>query len=226
MAFPGILSPPITTGGPNLPTVDDKLVKDKRVHASTLIQHAGWTGSSARVARGVMGGESGFNPDAENGDYIGLMQMGLVHAGNFGIPEGRDTARVWLKNPQNNVEAAHKLWKMKGWAPWEAFTNGSYKLYENKNPLITLKTSLSGDVVGTVKDVADKALGPLDEVASALLSQDTWFRIGKGWLGGSLVLMGAAGLALIVATRVSKSAPVKAAVKVAKKTVPVAKAIP
>jgi hypothetical protein len=216
MAFPLPFTPPITTGGPHLPTVDDKLVKDKKVRASVLIRSAGWRGRDAVVARGVMGAESGYNPDAENGDYIGLMQMGLVHAGNFGIPETREAARVWLKNPENNVKAAHGLWKVKGWGPWEAFTNKKYQKH-HEDPLITLKTTLSGDVVDTVSDVADAALGPLDELASTLLSKDTWFRAGKGILGFNIAMIGVAGLGLIVALRVSKSAPVKGAVKVAKK---------
>jgi hypothetical protein len=38
MAFPLPFTPPITTGGPHLPTVDDKLVKDKKVRASKLIR--------------------------------------------------------------------------------------------------------------------------------------------------------------------------------------------
>jgi hypothetical protein len=99
--------------------------------------------------------------------------------------------------------------------PWEAFTNGSFKA--PRRPAITLKTTLSGDVVDTVSNAADAALGPLDELASTLLSKDTWFRIGKGALGFNLAMIGVAGLGLIVALRVSKSAPVKSAVKVAKK---------
>jgi hypothetical protein len=53
------------------------------------------------------------------------------------------------------------------------------------------------------------------------LSKDTWFRVGKGVVGWNLLLIGTAGLALIVAVRVSKTAPVKSAVKVAKKIPPV-----
>lgn len=217
MAFPLPFTPPITTGGPHPPTVDDKLVKDKKVRASVLIRSAGWRGGDARITRGVMGAESGYNPDAENGDYIGLMQMGLVHAGNFGIPEGREAARKWLKNAENNVKAAFKLWKAKGWEPWEAFTNNSYKKFMTHDPLIPITSTLSGGVVDTVSDVADAALGPLDELASTLLSKDTYFRAGKGILGFNLAMIGVAGLGLIVALRVSKSAPVKGAVKVAKK---------
>jgi hypothetical protein len=223
VGFPLPFTPPITTGGPHLPTVDDALVKDKKVRASTLIRdHSGWRGTNAQVARGVMGAESGFNPDADNGTCcIGLMQMNLNHAGSYGIPEGQDAAKAWLKDPVNNVESAYKLWKATGWKPtWDTVTNGKYKLHIHEDPLISLKSSLSSGVVDTVKDAAG-VFKPLDELASTLLSSDTWFRIGKGVVGWDLVIVGVAGLGLIVAVRVSKAPPVRAALKVAKKIPPI-----
>lgn len=219
MAFPLPFVPPVTTGGPHLPTVDDKLVKDKKVRASKLIHdHSGWRGSNALIARGVMGGESGFNPNADNGICcVGLMQMNLNHAGKYGIPAGQEAATKWLKNSVNNIESAYKLWQDQGWDAWEAFTNGSFRKFQGHDPLVPITSTVSGGVVDTVSDAADAALGPLDELASTLLSKDTWFRIGKGALGFNLAMVGVAGLGLIVALRVSKSAPVKSAVAVAKK---------
>lgn len=83
------------------------------------------------------------------------------------------------------------------------------------------KGTISGGVADTVGSVADAALGPLDELASTLLSKDTWFRVGKGVVGWNLLLLGTAGLVLVVGLRVSKTAPVKTALKVAKKIPPV-----
>jgi hypothetical protein len=221
----GLPVPPLVPPVFPAPAADDAAVKDEKVRASKLIHdHTGWRGHDAFVARGVMGAESGFDPNVDNGVCcIGLMQMNLNHAGSYGIPKDKEKAKAWLKDPVNNLTSAYKLWQDTGWSPtWDTYVNGSYRLHMNEDPLITVKKgSLSGGVVDTVGAAADAALGPLDELASTLLSKDTWFRVGKGVVGWNLLLIGTAGLALIVAVRVSKTAPVKSAVKVAKKIPPV-----
>lgn len=225
MAFPGLLpaGPIITTGGPHPGTVNDDAAKDKKVRASRLISDAGWHGRDAIIARGVMGAESGFRPDADNGICcIGLMQINMpVWAGKVGIPADHKVATDWLKDPVNNLKAAHAIQVHGGWTPWETYTNGSYKMHEKEDPLITVKhntiLSMTEDAVGTITD----PLGAVGDLASALLSKDTWFRIGKGIVGWNLLLLGTAGLVLVVGLRASKTAPVKTAIKVAKKIPPV-----
>ncbi len=46
----------------------------------------------------------------------GLFQIGCINAP---IEE--------MQNPRKNIEFAYKLYKERGWKPWGAYTNGSYK---------------------------------------------------------------------------------------------------
>lgn len=222
MALPDLdsLVPPIIM----LPTPDktaDKLVKDRKVPASTLIRdHTGWRGQDARIARGVMGAESGFNAGAVNnaakcsdkGDVaVGLMQVCTIHKGSYGIPANLDRAIDWLKDPINNVEAAYRVWSVQGWDAWEMFTNQRYKAFMNQNPLITLEKR---SATTAVQDAADAALGPVDEIAGALLNPSTWLRVGKGALGGTLLLVGVGGLVFLAANKAAKSGAGRAAMRV------------
>jgi hypothetical protein len=159
----GLPVPPLIPPVFPAPAADDAAVKDEKVRASKLIHdHTGWRGHDAFVARGVMGAESGFDPDVDNGVCcIGLMQMNLNHAGSYGIPKDKEKAKAWLKDPVNNVEAAYKLWQDRMVAHLGHLHNGSYRLHMNQDPLITVKkNSLSGGVVDTVGAAADAALGP------------------------------------------------------------------
>ena len=185
---------------------DDVLAKDDRVPLSKLIQeNTGWRGQSAKTAMAVAGGESSYDPNAENACCVGLLQMNVdVHQGKFGIPVGRDKAVKWLKIPANNLSAAYKLWVSVGgsWNPWEAYTNGSWRKFWGKDPLITVSdNSLSDPITDAAGNIADAALGPLDEIASAILSPSTWFRVGKGALGGTLLIIGVTAFVFVVASK-------------------------
>lgn len=48
----------------------------------------------------------------------GLFQIGCVNAP---IED--------MKDPAQNIEKAYKLYQERGWKPWGAYTNGSYKKY-------------------------------------------------------------------------------------------------
>lgn len=217
------LIPPIMAG----PKVDDVLVPDDKVHASKLIaDETGWRGNDARIAVAVMGGESGYDPSAENYCCVGLLAVNvLVHNGKFGIPADKDKARAWAKDARNNVRAAYKIWLAQGWGAWEAYTNGSYKTFIGRDPIINVgKGSVSGGVAGAAGAAVDAALGPVDEIAGALLNPSTWLRVGKGALGGTLILVGTGALVFVIASKASKSPAVhKVARTVATKT-PVGKA--
>lgn len=56
--------------------------------------------------------ESGMNPEARNGQFLGLYQMGHWHYWRFGDGDWRD--------PLVNALAAEGLWKDSGgsWRPW------------------------------------------------------------------------------------------------------------
>lgn len=72
-----------------------------------------------------------------------------------------------------------------------------------------------GDVIGGVKDAAGgvgDAASAVASVFTALTKPDTWFRIGKGYLGGILIILGTTGLVFVVAKSVVSSAPGKAAI--------------
>ena len=216
--------PPIIT----LPTpteTGDKLVKDEKVRASTLIRDGGWRGSDVRIGTAVMGAESGYDPTIYNGICcVGLMQVNLIHAGDYGIPADRDAAMKWLKNPRNNVEAAHRIWRDQGWEAWEAFTNQNYKRFMGQDPMITVNKNTVGEgVTGAAGAAIDAALGPVDELAGAILNPSTWLRVGKGALGGSLLVLGTGALVFIVANKAAKSNVARQAMKVAPG--PTAKAI-
>lgn len=198
--------------------VNDIAAKDERVHASELLRRNGFPESSLREGVATMGAESGFDPNADNGICcIGLMQVNVdAHKGTKGIPADRAKAVEWLKIPDNNCKVAHTIWVGAGRKfcagngnPWEANCNGRWRNFVGQDPMITVKKNTgTGGVIG---DIADVALGPLDEIASALLSADTWFRIGKGTLGGVLVIIGIGGLMFVVANKVAKTPAVKAA---------------
>jgi hypothetical protein len=195
---------------------DDVAAKDTRIPASKLIHdETGWRGQDAKIAVAVMGGESGFKTDAENFCCVGLMQVNAdVHHGKYGMPDSIPEARKWLKNPVNNVRASYKLFVAVGgkWSPWDAYNNGSYRKFWGQDPLITVgDNSLSGDVADAIGAPLDAALGPIDEIASAVLSPSTWLRVGKGALGGTLLILGVAGMVFVIA---SKSNTVKTAASV------------
>lgn len=212
------------------PEANDRIAPDERITAKDLLSKGGFPDSALRDGAAVMGAESGYDPNAENYCCVGLMQINaMAHKGKMGIPADETEARKWLKNPHNNVRVAYQIWQGAGgsFAPdWEAFTNGSYRRFLGRNPVITIKHTATGNagldgVTGAVGDVVD-ALTPFDELAgltsgviTLLTDRDTWFRVGKGVLGYSLVIIGAGGLVFIIGSRISKSQAGQTAKKVA-----------
>ena len=88
-----------------------------------------------RVAYAVMMAESGGDPNSLNPEWhyknrvkhcqgsYGLMQMACSHIGNYGLTADN------IRDPEANIHAAYLLWKERGWKPWGAYTNGSYKKF-------------------------------------------------------------------------------------------------
>jgi len=215
-------------GGGNLGDVagaaDDVLVKDERVPLSKLMtEETGWRGAKLKEAMAITGAESSYDVNAENSCCVGLMQMNVdVHQGKFGIPVGRAKAVKWLKNPRNNLSAAYKLFVSVGgsWQPWEGYTGptgrgdgGEWRKFVGKDPLITVSNnSLSDPITDAANSVVDAALGPLDEIASAILSPSTWFRVGKGALGGTMLIIGIAAFVFVVASKSNTGKAIQSAV--------------
>jgi len=63
-----------------------------------------WPSSQMRNVLYCIKHESGGNPNARNGIYIGLFQLGGY------------SCNVWP--PSTNIRLAHKLWLSRGWQPW------------------------------------------------------------------------------------------------------------
>lgn len=229
--FPGGLS--IVPPTPNPKKLNDDLVKDDKESARAFVKRHGWTGPAVYEAVGVMGAESSFDPSksnptpcSPNGDHaIGLFAMCTVHAGKFGIPIDREKAVEWLKDPDNNADAAFKLYTAAGMTfghDWVTYQNGAWKKFRYQNPLITTKKHTATGIVG---DTVDKALGPLDEIVTAVLSPSTWFRVGKGIAGWNLILLGAGTMVYLASKKAYANPTVNKTVKLAAKGTPVGKVV-
>lgn len=226
--------PPLPNPAAGIPYLDDLLKKDKKqsVKMSQVLKETGWgapTSALNKEARATIMAESGGSADVYNGICCyGWFQINIdAHLGKHGSPKERDAWIKWIKNPYNNSRVAKEIWKDAGNTfcagngnPWEANCNGRFKQYMPNPPdpdvRVTDKGTLIGDAVdsatGAVSDAAGAVLGPLDEIASALLSASTWFRVGKGALGGVLVVLGTGAIVFVVANKAGAN-PVAKAVK-------------
>lgn len=74
------------------------------------------------VALAVAEAESGFNPRADNGRCVGVLQIML-------FPD-RPT-REELYDAETNIAYARKMYLKQSWSPWTAYTSGKYKEYLN-----------------------------------------------------------------------------------------------
>lgn len=209
--------------------LSDSVVKDDRAMISQILAASGWGAPNSDLnkrARAVIRRESNGNPKAYNrSGATGFFQMMTpLHCGNYGIP-GSNTGRPggeqsagcrkWLENPYNNSKAAKALYDAAGWKPWAASggaprpTNWDMSIRTDKNTLSTA----AGDVV----DAVTSPLSGIVEMVSVLFQADTWARVGKGTLGGVLLIMGTGAMVFVIANKASKTPAVKATVGVAKK---------
>ena len=96
----------------------------KELSYRELICSYGW---NCNVAYAVMMAESGGNSNIVNfnhntKDYsVGLFQINLY--GNLALER---PSEEWLKNPENNIEYAYKIYQKDGWNAWGAYRNKSY----------------------------------------------------------------------------------------------------
>lgn len=204
-------------GGPKTNAkVDDLLAKDKKVHLSKILSDAGFTGDDLKTGMAVTLAESRGNPKAKNNTAgcgtnkdgttaraIGLMQICTVNAGVAGFSSDPQTFETQMMDAESNAKAGRAILSSQGWGAWETFSNGAYRKYLGQDPMIQLgKSTLTGNVAATVKD----ALSPLDflgKIASALVDPSTYFRLGKGALGGIMLILGTAALVFMIANKAS-----------------------
>jgi hypothetical protein len=203
---------------------------DKHEKLSKLIEdNSGWRGQDAIITRAVIMAESGGNAKANNSKRypqyhcVGLLQI-CWHAwgGKFGAPKDKEAFTKYFENPERNIRYAYShIWKgnwHKSASQWEAYSAGGYRRYMPNPPdpdVFISKETFADDIGGVAGSIADAALGPLDEIASALLSADTWARLGKGALGGVLIILGTGAMVFVIANKAARSP----AGKVVKKTV-------
>lgn len=209
---------------------DDLLARDESIHLSDVLARGGWGGKTSALnkqARAIVKRESNGDPEAMNpSGATGLFQvMTPLHCGKMGTPKATPDCVAYLKDPYNNARVAHTLYLAAGWTPWAA--SGGMPAPTDWDPVVTKKKdSLVGgtasDVAGTVGDVAGAVASPFTSIAKAgaaligaLLSPDTWFRIGKGGLGFVLIVTGTGALVYVVANTASGGAVGKAAKKAA-----------
>lgn len=185
--------------------------------------NARWSSAQdRRIGTAVALAESGGQVDAKNTkntngteDY-GVFQINSVH--------GFDKDRL-LSDANYNADAAYKVWKDAGgkWTPWSTFNSGVYltkmgqdaelRMGNNGNPLGAV-----GDAITAPFDAIGDTLSGLDSIADtigALKNPSTWMRLGKGALGGIVLIIGVGGIVFIVANKVGSSPAVSNAAAVA-----------
>lgn len=211
--------------------ISDSAVKDKRVMISKVLADTGWGPANSDLnkrARTVVRRESNGNVKAYNrsGATGWFQMMTPLHCGNYGIPgsnTGRpggkesEACRKWLENPYNNSRAAKALYDANGWTPWAA--SGGAPQPTSWDMSVRLEKNTLGTVVEDVVDTVTDPIGGLVEMVSVLFQADTWARIGKGALGGMLLVMGTGAMVFVIANKASKTPVGKAGAGIAKKVV-------
>lgn len=198
---------PIPNPGDIAGAVGHALEGDK-VSLLALIHEAGFSGNTKegdpadRALLAIIARESGGDPDVVNrqpcspqGDHaVGLTQICC--------PMHMPVADA--KNPRKNLAKAHDLYVAAGNSfarDWPTYHQGDWRTAKDK--VITVSGGIQNPIdaiTGAATGAVDKALGPLDEIGSAILSPDTWFRVGKGLLGAWFVILGT-GIVVYVAAR-------------------------
>lgn len=202
--------------------------------ATVAIAQAGFTGDNAILASKVVQAESGGNPASFNngscsatGDNaVGLFQICTVHKGTMGIPSNKTAAIAWLKNPLNNAKVAKQLFDTChgsfdcDWAASKA------KWSVGNAPTVTGPAGGGGSgipiiggivdaVTGAVGGAVDTAEGAVStagdiangvgKIAGLLVSPSFYLRVGKGFLGVSLIILGTGALVYVVGSKVNTS---------------------
>lgn len=167
---------------------------------------------------------------------VGLGQVCTIHCGSYGLSDNRDKCTKQLQNPVVNAKVMKAIFDDAGgtfardWSTWQdgsaqkhrrdghitADTGdcsikdwffGRCSFLENISPI---PPSLPGDIAGAADD-AGKAVNAVPDFLHILGQSSTWFRLGKGFLGGVFVVLGVGSLVLIVGNKVSGTPMGKAA---------------
>jgi hypothetical protein len=190
--------------------INDVLAKDTHTTLSALIQGAGATSEEAPIMVAISLSESGGKANATHRNTDGTQDTGLwmindVHHGAEPIPAFRKRMLLPTQNAKQAVAVLHS----QGLTAWTDYRNKKYQRFMGKDTtVVTDKDTVTGSLSG-VGDI----LKTTEQVAGALLNPSTYLRLGKGLLGGLLVVVGIGGLVFVVGKQVNPSAIAKAVVK-------------
>jgi len=82
-------------------------------------------GSQCKTALAIFMSESRLRPgiEGDGGTSIGVAQIHIpAHSAKIPVADKEE----WLKNFQNNLALAKKIYDKSGWYPWSCYKNGSY----------------------------------------------------------------------------------------------------
>jgi Lysozyme like domain len=179
-----------------------------------LVRKHGFTGRTREgepadlTALAVIIAESGGQADVVNGTPCS--QHGDHAVGLMQICSPMHAPVADMKDPDKNVAMGHKIYVDAGNSfarDWTTYRPGMWRGAKDKT-ITTKGGSILSDATDALVGATglDKALGPIDEIASALLAPHNWFRVGKGALGGLIVVIGVGGLAVIALKPLAKAA--------------------
>lgn len=191
---------------------------------STIAASAFSTGE-VPVATAIALAESHGRVDARhknsNGtEDLGIWQLNTVH----GYSTNEQLQLV--TDPYFNAKEAKKVKDSEGWDAWVTYKTGAYLLFMHHDANVAVPHGPTQAIQDGV-DSAGKAIGDatglnavgeaLKVIASTLGSLSnpaTWARIGKGALGGTLIIIGVGGTVIFIANKAAGSSAGKAVTKV------------
>lgn len=182
--------------------INDVLAKDSHSTLSALMEEVGVTGNENKIMVAVALSESGGQAGATHRNSDGTQDTGLwmindVHHG----AEPIGTFRTRMKNARENAKEAASVLHSQGLTAWTDYRNEKYKKFLGKDATVTTdKDTVTGSLSGV-----GSVLKTTERVAGALLNPSTYLRLGKGLLGGSLVILGIGGLVFVVGSKVNAS---------------------
>lgn len=205
---------PIPSAKPHDP-VQAALAPKQKVKLSTLIgKYTDW---DVRTATAVALAESRGRVNARGGpNSDGSYDHGLMQINDKAHPS-YDVKRL-ESDPEYNIAAGHDVWKSSGWGAWSTYNSGAYKLFLGHDATITMDpragTIYQDSPAATINDAATTGIDAIGNIVSALGNPGTWLRLGKGTLGGVLIIVGVGGITFVVANKAGNLPVVKQVTKV------------
>lgn len=151
---------------------------------ATVANSAGFTGDSLVKATAIALAESSGRTDVVNSiGCVGLWQIyQKVH-----VKAHPHWTTEWLKNPQNNANAAFILSNGgKNWIPWEVYTNGMYLMH-----MEAARQAVSGGGIGTPPGVGGDTSADIErwnQAAMGITSPRLWMRFLMIVVGGMMII--------------------------------------